>query len=163
MGKTIKMNPADNQAEVKPKEETIKEESQAEVGPGKIFDFADVYFYCNACGTDNKIADALRGVSFTVPAAEKAEVKFECSNCKNMMKLHFIESSEEAKEKRRIEIAEQEAAHKAQKESNGTSQENTEVESGQAGADSTERPIESNEQADGNTADVDAVGSPVEA
>ena len=110
-------------------------------GPGKMFEFGDIHFNCSVCGNDNKVAEAVRGISFTVPAAEKADVRMECTKCGSVLKLYFTESSEEAKDKRRIEVAEEESKQQAameqmqaemeqQLKENGISQEDTKEESG---------------------------------
>lgn len=155
--------------EVVAQEEVTQEQPQTEgqvqpedEGPGKIFDFADVHFYCDKCKNDTKIAEGLRGISFTVGAAERTEVKFECSKCGNVMKMYFLESNEEVKEMRRAQLAEQEEAYKAEQE-NGTNQEDKEVESGQGSVDSAERPTETDEEGAGSPVSADAVGQDVEA
>lgn len=130
-------------------------------GPGEIYDFADIHFHCNQCGNDNKVAEALRGISFTVPAAENAEVKLECTKCGNEMKLYFVKSSKEVADRRRAEIAAEEEANK--KQDDGISQENKEDESGQGTSDDTERTTEANKKTAESPVVADAVGQDVEA
>lgn len=137
-----------------------KAEEAEETGPGVLFDFADVYFSCSVCGNDVKVAEALRGISFTVPAGEKTDVRMECTKCGSVLKLYFKEADEEAKEKRKAEIAEQE---EQMKKENGTSQENSEEKPGQGASDDSERSAETDEQTAGDTASVDAAGQSVEA
>jgi rubredoxin len=163
MAKEKKEKVEDAKVVAEPVENTAEKQPE---GPGKIFDFADVHFYCNQCGTDNKVADALRGISFTVPAAEHADVKMECTNCGNLMKLYFVESSEEAKAKRKAEIEEMEKADQAANNeivNDGTSQENKEDESGQGSSDDSERTVEANKETAGDPVDADAVRQSVEA
>lgn len=134
-----------------------------EEGPGKVFDFGDIYFYCGACKADVKIAEALRGISYTVPAAEKAEVKMECTECGNMIKLYFKESSPEAAEARKLELEEREKAYKEAQASDGTSQEDKQGESISGDVDDSERAVEANEEAAGDTVGSDEAGSTMEA
>ena len=136
-------------------------------GPGKIFEFADVRFSCSVCGNDSLIANALRGVSFTVPAAENAEVRMECTECGAILKLSFKESGEEVIAAKKEEAKAQEAEMKAQmekkEEDNGTDQESTDEAPTQGTADNTERPTKVDPEADGNPASVDGAGQAVEA
>lgn len=135
----------------------------SEEGPGKVFDFGDIYFYCGACKADVKIAEALRGISYTVPAAEKAEVKMECTECGNMIKLYFKESSPEAAEARKLELEEREKAYKEAQASDGTSQENKQGEPTSGDVDDSERAVEANEEATVNPVGTDEAGPTVEA
>ena len=139
-------------------QEVTQEEAQQPMDPGKLFDFADVHFKCSHCGNDQVVAEALRGISFTVPAAEKAEVLLKCEKCGTSLKLYFTESSEEAKAMRKAEIAEQEKAMQ-----NGNDQENTEVEAGSGDTNDAERVAEPNEAGDGNPETADAPGQAVDA
>lgn len=129
-----------------------------EEGPGKIFEFADIYFYCSKCGNDKKIAEGLKGISYTVGAAERSEVKMECTECGNVIKLYFKESSDEVKDVKRAEL---EARIKEEK--NGTSQENTDEQPEQGVVADPERTTEANEEATGVTDQADAPGQDVEA
>jgi len=146
-------------------EEVKEQEPQTNVdeGPGKIFDFGDVYFYCSQCGNDSLVAEAMRGISYTVPAAERAEVKMECTNCGNIIKLYFKESSEEVKELRKAEIAAQQAAAEKENEPNdGTSQEDKQEGSTQGDTSDSERIVETNEKTDGDSVSPDESGSELE-
>lgn len=146
---------------VETKEKVPMAEPQADQGPGKLFDFADVHFQCGKCGNDTLVAEAMRGISYAVPAAEHTEVKMECTECGNFIRLYFIESSEEAKEARKLEIAAQEAAQKENTPNDGISQEDRKEEPEQGDTPDSERAVETDEQADGDSVSSDAVGSEV--
>ncbi|HKL13121.1 MAG TPA: hypothetical protein VJ907_05895 [Halanaerobiales bacterium] len=151
-------NPAvEAEEKTEAKEAPQTEAKEEPTGPGERYEFADVYFQCNQCGHENKLAEGLRGISYTVPAAENAEVSMECEACKAKLRLYFKESSEEVKELRRAELAEME------KQENGTTEDNTDKEAGSGSTEDTERSPESDSKGDDTGASTDGDGSELEA
>lgn len=132
-------------------------------GPGKIFEFADLFFHCNQCDTETKVGEGVQGIQFTVPAAERATVTFECSNCGNIMKLFFKVSSDEVIKAKRAELAAMRAQQEELKKQDGLNTENTEERPTEDTSDSIERDVEIDTEATGTATSVDGVGSTVEA
>jgi predicted nucleic acid-binding Zn-ribbon protein len=150
--------PEEPKVETEEKTKDKKSEEAETKGPGKVFEFGDVYFYCNKCDTHTKQGEGHKGIQLPVfYATENTELKFECSKCGNVMKLYFKESSKETIIKMRAIIA----ASEQQTKEDGTDKENISEEPTKGDVVDTQREPESNEERNSITSSVDGVGQEV--
>lgn len=78
------------------------------------WDKADLIMVCGRCGTEEKVTEAIGGVTLFMPTTSQAETRLVCTKCGNMMSLSYRNGAMMTDEEKAELKAKQEEAQKEQ-------------------------------------------------